>query len=153
MQLTMNRSEKSSSRRDFLRRRLALVPTFSLATCAPLSALRTFPRQAYSPRYFTWEEWAFLHAACARLIPLDEAANAKDPISLIHLVLAGSSMLSTQTAPSAFAMPDFGWRLSDAEVADALNFVRNRWGNHAAAFAKPSLSKRQRGDCANRNVT
>jgi mono/diheme cytochrome c family protein len=54
----------------------------------------------------------------------NEAVNAKDPISLIHIVLAGSSMPSTQTAPSAFAMPDFGWRLSDAEVADVLSFVR-----------------------------
>jgi gluconate 2-dehydrogenase gamma chain len=68
----MSKSEKSSSRRDFLRKMLALVPTFSIAACAPLSALRTFPPQAYSPRYFTWAEWAFLHAACARLIPDDE---------------------------------------------------------------------------------
>ena len=62
----------------------------------------------------------------------NEAVNAKDPISLIHIVLAGSSMPSTQTAPSAFAMPDFGWRLSDEEVADVLSFVRGSWGNHAA---------------------
>lgn len=62
----------------------------------------------------------------------NEAVNADDPISLIHVVLAGSSMPSTHTAPSAIAMPDFGWRLSDAEVADVLSFVRGNWGNHAA---------------------
>jgi len=38
----------------------------------------------------------------------NEAVNAKDPISPIHIVLAGGSMPSTQTAPSAFAMPGFG---------------------------------------------
>jgi mono/diheme cytochrome c family protein len=61
----------------------------------------------------------------------NEVVNAKDPISLIHLVLTGSAMPSTQTAPSAIAMPDFGWRLSDEELADVLSFVRGSWGNHA----------------------
>jgi mono/diheme cytochrome c family protein len=65
----------------------------------------------------------------------NEAVNAKDPISLIHIVLAGSSMPSTQTAPSAFAMPDFGWRMSDADVADVLSFVRDSWDNHAPAVS------------------
>ena len=65
----------------------------------------------------------------------NEVVNAKDPISLIHIVLNGGPMPSTQTAPSAFAMPDFGGRLSDAEVADVLSFVRGSWGNHAAAVS------------------
>jgi mono/diheme cytochrome c family protein len=71
----------------------------------------------------------------------NEAVNAKDPISLIHIVLAGGSMPSTQTAPSAFAMPDFGWRLNDAEVADVLSFVRGSWGNHAAAVSRDEVGR------------
>jgi len=71
----------------------------------------------------------------------NEAVNAKDPSSLIHIVLAGSSMPSTQTAPSAFAMPDFGWRLSDAEVADVLSLVRGNWGNHAAAVSRDEVGR------------
>jgi mono/diheme cytochrome c family protein len=70
----------------------------------------------------------------------NEAVNAQAPISLIHLVLAGSSMPSTKTAPTAFAMPDFGWRLSDAEVADVLSFVRTSWGNHAAAVRRDEVA-------------
>ena len=69
----------------------------------------------------------------------NEALNAKDPITLIHIVLAGGSMPSTQTAPTAFAMPDFGWRLSDAEVADVLSFVRGSWGNHVAAVSRDEV--------------
>ena len=65
----------------------------------------------------------------------NEPVNAQDPISLIHIVLTGASMPSTQTAPSALAMPDFGWRLSDAEVADVVSFVRGSWGNHGAAVS------------------
>jgi alcohol dehydrogenase (quinone), cytochrome c subunit len=71
----------------------------------------------------------------------NEAVNAKDPISLIHIVLAGSSMPSTQTAPSAFAMPDVGWRMSDEEVADVLTFVRSNWGNHAATVSHDEVSR------------
>ncbi len=65
----------------------------------------------------------------------NEAVNASDPISLIHIVLAGSSMPSTQTAPSAIAMPGFGWRLSDEEVAQVIGFVRGSWGNPASAVS------------------
>jgi len=71
----------------------------------------------------------------------NEAVSANDPISLIHIVLTGSSMPSTQTAPSAIAMPDFGWRLSDAEVADVLSFVRANWGNHAAAISRDEVGR------------
>ena len=71
----------------------------------------------------------------------NEAVNAKDPISLIHIVLAGGAMPSTQTVPSAFAMPDFGWRLSDEEVADVLCFIRGSWGNHAAAVSHDEIGR------------
>ncbi len=71
----------------------------------------------------------------------NEAVNANDPISLIHIVLDGSSMPSTQTAPTAFAMPDFEWRLSDAEVADVLSFVRGSWGNHAAEVSPDEVGR------------
>ncbi|MFH0730795.1 MAG: cytochrome c [Pseudomonadota bacterium] len=65
----------------------------------------------------------------------NETVNGKDPITLIHLVLAGCSMPSTQSAPSALGMPDFGWRLNDAQVADVLSFVRGTWGNHATVVS------------------
>jgi mono/diheme cytochrome c family protein len=71
----------------------------------------------------------------------NEAVNAIEPISLIHILLAGSSMPSTHTAPSALAMPDFGWRLSDADAADALSFVRGSWGNDAAPVSRAEVRR------------
>lgn len=71
----------------------------------------------------------------------NEAVNAEDPISLIHIVLAGGSMPSTQTAPSSFVMPEFGWRLNDAEIADVLSFIRGNWGNHAASVSPKEISR------------
>jgi alcohol dehydrogenase (quinone), cytochrome c subunit len=71
----------------------------------------------------------------------NEVVNAKDPISLIHLVLAGSAMPSTRMAPSMIAMPDFGWRLSDEELADVLSFVRGNWGNHATEVSSDEVGR------------
>jgi mono/diheme cytochrome c family protein len=71
----------------------------------------------------------------------NEAVNSKDPISLIHLVLDGSAMPSTHTAPSALAMPDFGWRLSDEEIADVLSFIRGSWGNHSVEVSRHEVGR------------
>lgn len=56
---------------------------------------------------------------------------AEDPSSVIRLILDGSKLPATRTAPSELGMPGFGWRLSDDEVAQLASFVRQSWGNHA----------------------
>jgi len=71
----------------------------------------------------------------------NEAVNAKDPISLIHIVLSGSSMPQTKMAPTAFAMPAFGERLSDEDVAEVLTFIRENWGNHAAEVSRHQVGR------------
>ncbi len=69
------------------------------------------------------------------------AVNGADPTSLLHLVLNGSAMPSTQAAPTAFAMPAFGARLSDAEVAEVVSFVRASWGNSAGPVDAAQVHK------------
>ncbi len=64
-----------------------------------------------------------------------------DPTSLIHVVLEGAALTGTQTAPSTFTMPPFGWRLSDQEVADVANFVRTSWGNTGAPVTAAQVAK------------
>ncbi|WP_280562490.1 cytochrome c [Chromohalobacter sp. 48-RD10] len=56
--------------------------------------------------------------------------NADDPTGLIHVILDGARLPSTPKKPEALAMPDFGWRLSDEEVAQLATFVRGGWDNH-----------------------
>ncbi len=56
-----------------------------------------------------------------------------DATSLIHVVLAGGTVPATHSAPSNFTMPAFGWRLSDQEVAEVVNFIRSSWGNQGSA--------------------
>lgn len=67
-------------------------------------------------------------------------ANAKDPTSLIRIVLEGSARPGTVESPSALAMPPFGWRLTDANVADMLSFVRTSWGNEADAVTAAQVA-------------
>lgn len=64
-----------------------------------------------------------------------------DPTSLIHVVLEGSALQGTHTAPSTFTMPPFGWRLSDQEVADVANFVRTSWGNIGSPVSAAQVAK------------
>jgi Gluconate 2-dehydrogenase subunit 3 len=112
--IVMSRAEKSSSRRDFLRTMIALVPTISIAACAPISTLASSPAQAYSPRYFTGEEWTFLHAACARLIPDDEndpGAVELDVPDFIDREMDGQFGHATNwymQGPFASALPELG---------------------------------------------
>ncbi|MEK6314737.1 MAG: cytochrome c [Burkholderia gladioli] len=69
------------------------------------------------------------------------AVLGANPDSLIHLVLSGSHMPSTSRAPTPLAMPAFGWRLSDAQVAEVLSFVRASWGNRASAVSAEAVSR------------
>jgi mono/diheme cytochrome c family protein len=56
-----------------------------------------------------------------------------DPASLARVVLGGARAAGTAAAPTAPAMPSFGFRLNDSQVAAVLTYVRNSWGNAAAA--------------------
>ncbi|WP_459623770.1 c-type cytochrome [Burkholderia sp. 3C] len=62
--------------------------------------------------------------------PMVTQAN---PDSLIAVILAGSRLPSTQTAPSRLAMSGFGWRYNDEEIAQLASFVRSSWGNRGPA--------------------
>ena len=57
--------------------------------------------------------------------------NAENPAGLIHVILAGARLPSTEKAPERLAMPGFGWRLEDKEVAALASFIRQGWGNNA----------------------
>jgi mono/diheme cytochrome c family protein len=58
-----------------------------------------------------------------------------DPTGLEHLILAGGRVGPTATRPSPLTMPSFAWKLTDAEIADVSTYIRNSWGNQAAAVS------------------
>ncbi|MBB2202626.1 cytochrome c [Gluconacetobacter tumulisoli] len=86
-------------------------------------------------------------AACHRLSGLGEentfprlAGNPlvleRNPDSLITVVLGGARMPSTAGAPTGLAMPPFGWRYGDADIAKLVTFIRTGWGNNAPAVSE-----------------
>jgi mono/diheme cytochrome c family protein len=63
----------------------------------------------------------------------DAMLQQTDPTGLEHLILAGGRIGPSPTLPSPLTMPSFTWKLSDTEIADVSTFIRNSWGNRAAA--------------------
>src|SRR5690242_10132134 len=64
-----------------------------------------------------------------------------DATSLMRVVLRGARSAGTDAAPTAPAMPAFGWLLSDKEVAAVLTYVRNTWGNAASPVTADDVAK------------
>ena len=65
----------------------------------------------------------------------------QNPDSLIGVILSGARLPSTQAAPSPLAMPPFGWRYDDKDVAELATFIRSSWGNHAPAVTAEQVAK------------
>jgi len=59
----------------------------------------------------------------------------------VHLVLQASSILSTAALPLALGMPSFGLRLSNAEGAQLLSFIRCSWGNRAPSASAAEVAR------------
>jgi mono/diheme cytochrome c family protein len=70
----------------------------------------------------------------ARMLPALKGSpfvQQTNPDSLLHVVLVGTRAVATDAAPTAAAMPAFGWKLSDEQVASVVTYIRNAWGNAA----------------------
>jgi mono/diheme cytochrome c family protein len=61
--------------------------------------------------------------------------------TVVRMVLAGGKAVATSKAPTGPAMPSFGWRLSDEQVANILTYVRNNWGNQAPAVSGETVGR------------
>jgi mono/diheme cytochrome c family protein len=77
-------------------------------------------------------------------------ARASDPASVIRIVLRGARSVATDKEPTAPGMPSYGAQLNDAQTANVLNYIRNSWGNAAAAVGADDVA-RLRGSLAKRS--
>jgi mono/diheme cytochrome c family protein len=66
--------------------------------------------------------------------------QARDPETLVHLVLTGERAAATHARPNRFAMPAFDWKLSDEDVADLATYVRSAWGNAATPVSAGTVA-------------
>jgi mono/diheme cytochrome c family protein len=72
------------------------------------------------------------------------SVQSKVPTSLIHIVLRGARSVATNGAPTAPAMPPFGWLLNDDQVAAVVTYIRNAWGNAAAKVVSGTVRDERR---------
>jgi mono/diheme cytochrome c family protein len=62
--------------------------------------------------------------------------QAESPTTVVHAILFGARTQPTTARPTPFAMPPYGWKLKNAEVAAVATYVRNAWGNHAPTVTR-----------------
>ncbi|MCZ2496674.1 gluconate 2-dehydrogenase subunit 3 family protein [Xylophilus sp. Kf1] len=118
-----------AARRGFLRRSITIVPVAAVAAgCSPTppaagaGAWMSQPDSssgavaAFTPRYFTAPEWAFVQAAVARLIPADDTgpggieAGAHEFIDRQMDEAFGHAAIWYMQGPFAEAAPEFGYQ-------------------------------------------
>lgn len=69
------------------------------------------------------------------------SVQSAKPDTLVHLVLQGGRKAGTPARPVEFGMPAFESKLDDKQVADLVTYVRNAWGNRAAAVGADAVKK------------
>ena len=74
----------------------------------------------------------------------DASVQARDPTTIVRIILAGSRSVPTPAAPTPLAMPPFDWKLDDKEVAAVATYVRNAWGNAAPEVESAKVAKLRR---------
>ena len=68
----------------------------------------------------------------------------QNPMGLIHLILAGGRIGTSPSRPSPLSMPSFAWKLTDQQAADVSTYLRNSWGNQAAAVSADEVRNARR---------
>ncbi|WAT01178.1 gluconate 2-dehydrogenase subunit 3 family protein [Rouxiella chamberiensis] len=151
----MSSKNTGNSRRDFLLKTIAIAPAVALngtgfiAMSAPVQASESKPSQSadvkapdYHPTKFTAEEYAFLQAAVARLIPADDrgpgALEAGVPEYIdrqMDTPYATGANWYMQGPFNPEAEHDFGYQLPlgpfqiyQLGIADANDYAKTRFG-------------------------
>jgi mono/diheme cytochrome c family protein len=79
--------------------------------------------------------------------PLPGNANLQsaDPTSTLRIMLDGAQSVTTPRAPNSGSMPAYAKQLSDQQIADVTNYIRNSWGNAAPLVIPAQVAKARRG--------
>ena len=76
-------------------------------------------------------------------LPGNALLQSADPASTLRIILDGAQTVTTPRAPNAGSMPAYK-QLSDEQVADVTNYIRNSWGNAAALVTADQVAKARR---------
>jgi mono/diheme cytochrome c family protein len=67
--------------------------------------------------------------------------QSTDITGLARVVLEGARGVATDAKPTSGAMPSFAWKYSDEDIAAALTYIRNSWGNAAPLVTASDIRK------------
>jgi mono/diheme cytochrome c family protein len=78
--------------------------------------------------------------------PLPGNANlqSSDPASTLRIILDGAQTVTTPRAPNPGSMSAYAKDLSDQQIADVANYIRNSWGNAAPIVTPAQVAKARR---------
>lgn len=68
------------------------------------------------------------------------AVAAREPTTLLRVVLEGANTVATDQEPTGPQMPAYGWQLTDAQVAAVGTYIRNSWGHASPAVSEQDVS-------------
>ena len=69
------------------------------------------------------------------------AIQAREAATVIRVVLEGARVPARAGQHAYLAMPGFGRKLNDAEIAAVINYIRNAWGNRASTVDADAVAK------------
>ena len=74
--------------------------------------------------------------------PLAKSApvQASAPATVLQAIIGGATVVATESKPTALAMPAFGWKPSDEEIADLATYIRNAWGTRAPVISASDVA-------------
>jgi cbb3-type cytochrome c oxidase subunit III len=67
--------------------------------------------------------------------------SAKDPTTVLRVILQGAQSVTTDREPTGPAMPAFGWQLEDAQIAAVASYVRTCFGKKAPPVSEAEVQK------------
>ena len=70
--------------------------------------------------------------------------QSANPASTLRVILDGAHTVTTPRAPNTGEMPAYAKQLSDQQVADVTNYIRNSWGNAAPEVTPEQVAKARR---------
>jgi mono/diheme cytochrome c family protein len=78
--------------------------------------------------------------------PLPGNANLQsaDALSTLRIILDGAETVTTPRAPNKGSMPAYAAKMTDREIADVTNYIRNSWGNAAPLVTADQVAKARR---------
>jgi mono/diheme cytochrome c family protein len=74
-------------------------------------------------------------------LPGNALLQSADPSSTLRIILDGAQTVTTPRAPNPGSMPAYARQLSDQEIADVTNYIRNSWGNAAPLVTPGQVAK------------